>query len=109
MITITPPLPLADIDPTSAHLPTNHARGHLSPSPVVFRLDERGGVIVAVALEAAAFDDGNPVTVTLQDVQILILAHGEAHAFTGSLDLSDTHGDTLTVTVRDGRATARWS
>ncbi|TMR10986.1 hypothetical protein ETD86_37355 [Nonomuraea turkmeniaca] len=109
MITITPPLPLASIDPASPHLPANHTPGHLTPSPVVFQLEERDGVTVAVALQAAAFDDGNPVTYALQDVQILLLTHGDAHTLTGSLDLHDTHGDTLTVTVRDGQAEALWS
>ncbi|TMR10985.1 hypothetical protein ETD86_37350 [Nonomuraea turkmeniaca] len=99
MITITPPLPLTDIDPASPHLSSNHRHGRLVPVDVVFHLetDDRP---VATALTWVG-PEGGDVFNPAAEVRRIMRLHPD-HTFAGTITFPAEVGEVLLVTVADG-------
>ncbi|MER5322287.1 hypothetical protein [Streptosporangium roseum] len=103
-IEIYPPIPLADIDPASPHLPANHAaymaRYDLPMVGLVFRVGALDGVDVATALvPPVRFAYKNAPARELGDI---LAAHGTGRAFDGEIEEREESGHISTISVVNG-------
>ncbi|GAB2468101.1 hypothetical protein GCM10027187_40360 [Streptosporangium sandarakinum] len=106
-ITITPPIPLADIDPASHHLPANRpAWASLPIANLAFHLDETNGVADRlVPAVAFGYKIGHPAG----ELEEIIAAHGAGRTFAGELEIIEEEGDRATIGVVDDHVVEEFS
>ncbi|MER5649620.1 DUF6205 family protein [Streptosporangium sp. NPDC002524] len=106
-LAINPPIPLADIPPTSTNLFHNQAfyveRYNMPLAHLAYEIEKIDGADVATSLRPVMKFPYKLVALT-RELEEILAAHGTGRTFTGELEqLGEEPGHVITITVMDGQ------